>query len=105
MTTSQQPFRHDVACGGYYACTYGIPEFPERGEVAACEDCGRTWVALSCTTWRRETTTERRRRLGLRWWQRTPPWNAPGGGDSRAETETGQSGSEPRESGRSTDAD
>lgn len=72
-TEAANSYRHDIPCQGTYWCLYGLPDFGERGEVATCGECGRTAVCLGVDGWRPETTTERRRRLGLRWWQRTPP--------------------------------
>lgn len=62
---------------------YGVPpsprEFP-KGTVWRC-DCGRHWVSLGAPNryspgfceWRPESRGERRRRLGLRWWQKEQP--------------------------------
>lgn len=80
-------YRHELPCQGAYWCLYGLPNFGERGEVATCEECGRTAVCLGSDRWRPETTAERRRRLGLRWWQRTPHWNELGSDSDGSETE------------------
>jgi hypothetical protein len=57
---------------------YGVPptaqQYP-KGTVWAC-DCGRHWLSTGRDPWtagpgwRPETRRERRRRLGLRWWQK-----------------------------------
>ncbi len=61
-----------------YRGMYGIPptvqEYP-KDTVWEC-DCGRRWVSEGPRPWdlgpgwRLERRGERRRRLGLRWWQR-----------------------------------
>lgn len=66
--------------GGGKGGRYGVPPTPwthPAGTVWRC-DCGRHWVSLGARDryspgfceWRPETRRERRRRLGLRWWQR-----------------------------------
>lgn len=61
---------------------YGVPPSPwdyPKGTVWRCGNCGQHWVSQGALDaglhagivgWRRESRWERRRRLGLRWWQR-----------------------------------
>lgn len=58
---------------------YGIPPSPweyPKGTVWRCDNCKRHWVSLGqvfrpgVCGWRPEFRRERRRRLGLKWWQR-----------------------------------
>ena len=61
------------------ACQCVIDVYADHpGDVYECGDCGRTWVSVNGSgRWRIEFKSERRRRLGLRWWQRTPPVTPP----------------------------
>lgn len=61
------------------ACNCDIDVYADHpGDVYECQECGRTWVSVNgWGRWRIEFKSERRRRLGLRWWQRTPPITPP----------------------------
>lgn len=75
--TEDMPELHGLGgVGGQYGVPPSPSDFP-AGTVWAC-DCGQHWVSLGepdpyspgFCEWRKETRRERRRRLGLRWWQR-----------------------------------
>lgn len=63
------------ATGGMYGTPPSPRDFP-AGTVWRC-DCGQHWVSLGredrlasgLCSWRRESRRERRKRLGIRWWQ------------------------------------